>query len=263
MSAEVLLEGRGVTRRFGGLTAVSEVDFELHRGEILGLIGPNGAGKTTLVNCLTGVEPPNEGTITFAGKSLIGLKPHQVVKRGIARTFQIVQPFPTLTVRDNVAMGALFGSAKAHNNVRRAQASADEMLDFVGLANKADQPAAQLTLGERKRLELAKSLATEPELLLLDEVNAGLNPAEIETAIDLMRKIRDEGVTLLVIEHVMKVIMDLSDRVIVLHLGEKIAQGSPEDVTNNEEVIGAYLGEKYAELLARDQSAVANPEGAA
>jgi branched-chain amino acid transport system ATP-binding protein len=137
------------------------------------------------------------------------------------------------------------------------------MLDFVGLANKADQPAAQLTLGERKRLELAKSLATEPELLLLDEVNAGLNPAEIETAIDLMRKIRDEGVTLLVIEHVMKVIMDLSDRVIVLHLGEKIAQGSPEDVTNNEEVIGAYLGEKYAELLARDQSAVANPEGAA
>ena len=139
----------------------------------------------------------------------------------------------------------------------------DEMLDFVGLANKADQPAAQLTLGERKRLELAKSLATEPELLLLDEVNAGLNPAEIEIAIDLMRKIRDEGVTLLVIEHVMKVIMDLSDRVIVLHLGEKIAQGSPEDVTNNEEVIGAYLGEKYAELLARDQSAVANPGGAA
>ena len=252
MRAEVLLEGR-VTKRFGGLTAVSEVDFELHRGEILGLIGPNGAGKTTLLDCLTGVEPPNEGAITFAGQSLIGLKPHQVVKRGIARTFQIVQPFPTLTVRDNVAMGALFGSARAHKDVRRAQAVADEKLAFVGLDNKADQPAAQLTLGERKRLELAKSLATEPELLLLDEVNAGLNPAEIETAIDLMRKIRDEGVTLLVIEHVMKVIMDLSDRVIVLHHGEKIAQGSPDDVTNDDGVIRAYLGEKYAKLLALDR----------
>ncbi len=250
MRAEVLLEGRGVTKRFGGLTAVSELDFELYRGEILGLIGPNGAGKTTLLDCLTGVEPPNEGAITFAGQSLIGLKPHQVVKRGIARTFQVVQPFPTLTVRDNVAMGALFGSTRAHKDVRRAQAVADEKLAFVGLANKADQPAAQLTLGERKRLELAKSLATEPELLLLDEVNAGLNPAEIETAIDLMRKIRNEGVTLLVIEHVMKVIMDLSDRVIVLHHGEKIAQGSPDEVTNDEGVIRAYLGEKYAKLLA-------------
>ena len=253
MRAEVLLEGRGVTKRFGGLTAVSQVDFELHRGEILGLIGPNGAGKTTLLDCLTGVEPANEGTITFAGQSLIGLKPHQVVKRGIARTFQVVQPFPTLTVRDNVAMGALFGSTRAHKDVRRAQGVADEKLAFVGLTNKADQPAAQLTLGERKRLELAKSLATEPELLLLDEVNAGLNPAEIKTAIDLMRKIRDEGVTLLVIEHVMKVIMDLSDRVIVLHHGEKIAQGSPDDVTNDEGVIRAYLGEKYAKLLALDR----------
>ena len=249
MRAEILLEGRGVTKRFGGLTAVSEVDFELHRGEILGLIGPNGAGKTTLVDCLTGVERPNEGAITFAGQSLIGLKPHQVVKRGIARTFQVVQPFPTLTVTDNVAMGALFGSARAHKDVRQAREVAAEKLAFVGLAEKADQPAAQLTLGERKRLELAKSLATEPELLLLDEVNAGLNPAEIETAIDLMRKIRDEGVTLLVIEHVMKVIMDLSDRVIVLHHGEKIAQGSPHDVTSDEGVIRAYLGEKYAKLL--------------
>jgi branched-chain amino acid transport system ATP-binding protein len=164
-----------------------------------------------------------------------------------------VQPFPTLTVRDNVAMGALFGSAKANKDVRRAQAVADEKLSFVGLANKADQPAAQLTLGERKRLELAKSLATEPELLLLDEVNAGLNPTEIETAIGLLRKIRDEGVTLLVIEHVMKVIMDLSDRVIVLHHGEKIAQGSPDDVTSDEEVIRAYLGEKYAKLLALER----------
>ncbi len=249
MRAEVLLEGRGVTKRFGGLTAVSEVDFELHRGEILGLIGPTCAGKTTLVDCLTGVAPPSAGAITFAGQSLIGLKPHQVVKRGIARTFQIVQPFPTLTVTDNVAMGALFGSARANKDVGRARDVAAEKLAFVGLDHKADQPAAQLTLGERKRLELAKSLATEPELLLLDEVNAGLNPAEIETAIDLIRKIRDEGVTLIVIEHVMKVIMDLSDRVIVLHHGEKIAQGSPHDVTSDEGVIRAYLGDKYAKLL--------------
>ncbi len=249
MSAEVLLEGRGVTKRFGGLTAVSQVDFELRRGEILGLIGPNGAGKTTLVNCLTGVEPPNEGTLTFAGQSLIGLKPHQVVKRGIARTFQVVKPFPTLTVTDNVVMGSLFGSSGARKDVRQARDVAAEKLAFVGLSDKADQPAAQLTLGERKRLELAKSLATEPELLLLDEVNAGLNTAEIETAIELIRKIRDEGVTLIVIEHVMKVIMDLSDRVIVLHHGEKIAQGTPDDVTNDEGVIRAYLGDKYAKLL--------------
>jgi len=249
MTAEVLLEGRGVTKRFGGLTAVSGVDIDLHRGEILGLIGPNGAGKTTLVNCLTGVEPPNEGTLTFAGRSLIGLKPHQVVKRGVARTFQVVQPFPTLTVTDNVVMGALFGSDRAHKDVRRARTVAAEKLAFVGLEHKANQPAAQLTLGERKRLELAKSLATEPELLLLDEVNAGLNTAEIETAIELIRRIRDTGVTLIVIEHVMKVIMDLSDRVIVLHHGEKIAQGSPAEVTNDEGVIRAYLGEKYAKLL--------------
>ena len=249
----VLLETKNLSKHYAGLVANQDINFSLEVGSIRCVIGPNGAGKTTLVNCLTGVEPPNEGTITFAGKSLIGLKPHQVVKRGIARTFQIVQPFPTLTARDNVAMGALFGSTRAHKDVRRAQAVADEKLAFVGLANKADQPAAQLTLGERKRLELAKSLATEPELLLLDEVNAGLNPAEIETAIGLLRKIRDEGVTLLVIEHVMKVIMDLSDRVIVLHHGEKIAQGSPDDVTNDEGVIRAYLGEKYAKFLALDR----------
>ncbi len=245
----VLLEGRNITKHFGGLTAVSKVDFSLYRGEILGLIGPNGAGKTTLLNCLTGVAPLSAGQITFEGRSIQGLKPYHIARLGIARTFQIVQPFPNLSVRDNVTMGALFGSENAQHNVERARSVAEEKLAVVGLAAKADQIASQLTLAERKRLELAKSLATEPKLLLLDEVNAGLNPTEIDIAIDLIRQVRDHGVTILVIEHVMKVIMNLSDRVIVLHHGEKIADGTPRKVTHDDRVIRAYLGEKYAAII--------------
>ncbi len=247
--SEVLLEGKGVTKRFGGLTAVSGVDFTVRKGEILGLIGPNGAGKTTLLNCITGMNPPDEGEILFEGRPIDRLKPHAVARLGLARTFQIVQPFPNLTVRDNVTMGALFGSQMAQKDVDRARAIADEKLEFVGLSERAGQIASQLTLAERKRLEFAKSLATEPKLLLLDEVNAGLNHAEIEIAIALIRKVRDQGVTILVIEHVMKVIMGLSDRVFVLHHGEKIAEGEPREVTSDEQVIRAYLGEKYAAMI--------------
>ena len=247
--SETLLEGRGVTKRFGGLTAVSGVDFTVRKGEILGVIGPNGAGKTTLLNCITGLDPLNEGEILFRGERIETFKPHTITRRGIARTFQIVQPFPGLAVRENVVMGALFGSQKSRKEVKRAQGLADEMLAFVGLSAKATQLASQLTLAERKRLEFAKSLATDPEVLLLDEVNAGLNTTEIENAISLIHKVRDQGVTILVIEHLMKVITGLSDRVIVLHHGEKIAEGLPGEVTSDEQVIKAYLGEKYVAMM--------------
>ena len=250
MSGEILLEGKGVTKGFGGLTAVSDVDFNIRKGEILGLIGPNGAGKTTLVNCITGVFPISKGTLTFNGTRLDGLKPHQVTHLGIARTFQIVQPFPSLSALDNVLMGALFGRAHTENNITRAREIASEKLEFVGLSRIADRVASELTLVERKRLELAKSLATSPDLLLLDEVNAGLNPTETQEAIALIRRVRDQGVTILIIEHVMKVIMGLSDRVFVLHHGEKIADGNPRDVTSDKEVIRAYLGDKFAARLA-------------
>ncbi|MFQ5691575.1 MAG: ABC transporter ATP-binding protein [Nitrospinota bacterium] len=250
MSDDIILEARGVTKQFGGLTAVSGVDFTVRRGEILGLIGPNGAGKTTLINCLTGVFPIDKRTMTFNGTELSGLKPHQVTRLGIARTFQIVQPFPNLTVLDNVVMGALFGSNRAQNNISHAREIAKEKLDFIGLYDKANRVAAELTLVERKRLELAKSLATDPELFLLDEVNAGLTIREAEAAMALIHKVREQGTTVLIIEHVMKVIMGLSDRVFVLHHGEKIAEGPPREVTSDEHVIRAYLGEKFAARIA-------------
>ena len=193
MNADILFQGQGVTKEFGGLTAVSNVDFQVRKGEILGLIGPNGAGKTTLVNCITGVFPIDSGTMTFKGQLINGFKPHQVTRSGVARTFQIVQPFPNLTVLDNVVMGALFGHTHAENDIHRARDVAREKLEFVGLAGTADRPAAELTLVERKRLELAKSLATNPELLLLDEVNAGLNTHETREAIALIRKFATRG----------------------------------------------------------------------
>ncbi|HBK79935.1 MAG TPA: ABC transporter ATP-binding protein [Nitrospinae bacterium] len=247
--SEAVLEGRGITKRFGGLTAVSAVDFTLRKGEILGLIGPNGAGKTTLLNCITGFDSPDEGEVLLQGERIETLKPHAITRKGIARTFQIVQPFPSLTVLDNVTMGALFGAHKKGQEVARAREAAKDKLEMVGLIEKADHLASELTLAERKRLELAKSLATEPEILLLDEVNAGLNPTEIQVAISLIQKIREGGVTILVIEHLMKVIMGLSDRVIVLHHGEKIAEGPPREVTSDERVIKAYLGDKYAAMM--------------
>ncbi len=250
MNADILFQGQGVTKEFGGLTAVSNVDFQVRKGEILGLIGPNGAGKTTLVNCITGVFPIESGTMTFNGRPINGFKPHQVTRLGVARTFQIVQPFPNLTVLDNVVMGALFGHMHTENDIHRARDVAREKLEFVGLAEMADRLAAELTLVERKRLELAKSLATNPELLLLDEVNAGLNTNETREAIALIQRIRDQGITILIIEHVMHVIMGLSDRVFVLHHGEKIAEGDPRMVTSDDQVIRAYLGEKFAARIA-------------
>ncbi len=239
-----LLELKGVSRRFGGLTAVSGVDLSVERGEVIGLIGPNGAGKTTLVNVITGVHRASEGTIRFDGGEVTSLKPYQAARHGIARTFQIVQPFPEMTVAENVAAAAMFAGAVRYG--REAEAEALEHLRFVGLAEMADKRAASLTLAMRKRLELAKGLAMHPKLLLLDEVNAGLNATEVDHALALIRGIAARGVTILIIEHLMKVVLSLCTRIVVLHHGELIASGAPETIIKDPRVIQAYLGRRYA-----------------
>ena len=239
-----LLELDDVTRRFGGLNAVEGVSFSVAQGEIVGLIGPNGAGKTTLINVITGVHPANSGRVRFDGQDITRWRPHQIARLGLARTFQIVQPFPKMTVLENAAAGALFSGGA--NSVHDAYAAAREQLEFTGLADLADRPAATLTLARRKRLELAKSLAMKPRLLMLDEVNAGLDSAEIAGALELIRAIANLGVTIIVIEHLMRVVLSIAQRLVVLHHGQLIAQGPPHDVVRDRHVIEAYLGSKYA-----------------
>ncbi|MBI2317494.1 MAG: ATP-binding cassette domain-containing protein [Betaproteobacteria bacterium] len=239
-----LLEGTDIGRDFGGLKALDAVTFHVDRGEILGLIGPNGAGKTTLLNCISGILPVSGGRLRFKGREINSLGPHLRARLGIARTFQIVKPFQGLTVRQNVAVGALFGASRS-SNTKEALKSADFVLEHVGLGPYANASAATLTVTQRKRLELARALATGAELVLLDEVMAGLNPVEIESLMELIRELNARGTTFLFIEHVMKAIMAMSHRIMVLHHGKNIAEGSPADISRNPDVISAYLGERY------------------
>jgi branched-chain amino acid transport system ATP-binding protein len=235
-----LLEVRGVSKRFGGLLAVSDVSFSLAEGEILGLIGPNGAGKTTLFNVVNTVYKADGGTIRFAGKDITGSSPDKVVHLGLARTHQIVKPLNDLTLLDNVTVGACFG--RQYLDLKAARAVALEVLQLVGLADRAEMIARSLTIAGKKRLEVARALAAKPKLLLLDEVLAGLNPTEVALMIDLVKKIRDGGVSVFMIEHLMQAIMSLSDRIVVLNLGRKLAEGRPDEVVHNPDVVEAYLG---------------------
>jgi len=237
-----ILEGEKVTKYFGGLAAISNVDFHVDQGEIFGLIGPNGAGKTTLFNLVSASFPLKSGVIKFKGKRISGLKPHQICRRGIARTFQSVKIFGNMQVGENVLLGALFGTPTTMTAPNAAKEAA-ELLDFVGLSAMSTALASELTLVNQKRLEVATALATKPELLLLDELMAGLTPTEIAEAMELVTKIRDRGITIFMIEHVMKAIMGVCGRIMVLHHGEKIAEGKPQEIATSKKVIEVYLGE--------------------
>jgi branched-chain amino acid transport system ATP-binding protein len=239
-----ILEARHLTRRFSGLVAVNNVSFTLGQGEILGFIGPNGAGKTTLISLISGTVEPSDGEVFFDGHPINAVQAYKRARLGIGRTFQIMQPFPGLSVLDNVAVGALFGRDGGHAKLATAREKARECLTFVGLDKHIDQRADELGGPGRKRLELAKALAMQPRVLLCDEVMAGLNHVEINEVIDIIRKVRDEGISIIVIEHVIKAIKTLSDRIMVLHHGEKIADGAPDEVLANSTVIEAYLGKK-------------------
>ena len=238
-----ILEGQGVTKYFGGLAAVSNVDFHVDQGEIMGLIGPNGAGKTTLFNLISAALPISSGEIRFKGQKLNGLKPHKICKMGVSRTFQETRVFANMPVFQNVLVGAFFGSP---NRIAAADAAgeATRALEFVGLSTMSATPVKDLTLVNQKRTEVARALATKPELLLLDELMAGLTPTEVSESMELVTRIRDRGITILMVEHVMKAIMGICERIMVLHNGEKIAEGTPREIAANKTVIQIYLGEE-------------------
>jgi branched-chain amino acid transport system ATP-binding protein len=241
-----MLEAHGITKRFGGLVAVAEASLKVDSGRIVALIGPNGAGKTTLFAAMTGFHKPDSGRVTFDGADVTGLPPHVVARRGLVRTFQIVQPFGALTVRENIAVGAHLREPDR----KAALALAGEIAVSLGMGNMLDKPASALTVAGRKRLEVARALATRPKLVLLDEVMAGLNPTEIDEIVPMVRAVRDAGTTVLLIEHVMRAVMQLSEHVYVLNQGRMIAEGAPREVAARRDVIEAYLGHGAANRIA-------------
>jgi len=239
-----MLSIKEVSKHFGSITAVKDVSFRIKEGAIVGLVGPNGAGKSTLLNVVSGVYLPTSGSIVFDGRDITKLSPHKVCKLGIAKTFQLVHSFPELSAFQNVLVGALFGNSGKISFVE-ARDKVEKNLEFVGYPlNKKNYPVKKLNVVELKRVQLARALATDPKLLLLDEVTTGLNPKESNDAIALIQKIREFGITILMVEHVMRVIMNVSDSIVVLHHGEKIAEGTPAEISKNENVINSYLGER-------------------
>jgi len=237
-----LLSVKGISKSFGGLKVLSAIDFEVQEKEIVGLIGPNGSGKTTLFNTIMGSIPSDEGSISFRGEVITGLKPHRICRKGIGKTFQLTRPFTRMTCLENVMVGRYFGKEPGRGYAR-TKAEARDVLNLVGLREKENAPAAVLNVIGRKRLELARAMAGHPHLLLLDEIMAGLNPTEITTAVSLVRQINRSGVGIIIVEHVMKAVLGLSERVVVLDAGKKIAEGIPGEVVKNEAVIRAYLGQ--------------------
>lgn len=238
---KTLLEVKGLTINFGGLTAVNNLDMKVNTGEAIGLIGPNGAGKTSAFNLISGVYKPTKGEVYFDGKNITGLKPYEVNRKGIGRTFQVVKPFGSMTVLENVMVGGFIRTSSR----AKAQDIAMKVIEEIGLKSKINSLAKNLTLSDRKRLEIAKALATEPQLLLLDEVLAGLNPTEIEEAVKMIKTINQSGISILMIEHVLQATMAICRRIVVLDYGKKIAEGTPQEVTTNRDVIKAYLGDEY------------------
>lgn len=243
----IILTIKSLSKHFGALKAVDEVSFEVKRGEILGLIGPNGAGKTTIANVVTGTYPKTSGSVIFEDTEISNLKPYQIARKGLTRTFQVVKPLIGMTVEENVLVGSLYGRDKRNTDMKNASKRAREIIKLVGLESKKDSLVSDITLPDLKKMEFARVLAMEPEVLFLDEVMAGLNPAEVEEASILVKRVRREKeLTIVYIEHIMKAVMGISDRIVVLHHGRKIVEGTPQEVVNNSAVIEAYLGKRYA-----------------